>query len=131
MAAWVGVRMAALDFVCMGGGALLAPRVVRGSICWHTVCSTLSTPCPSHATVHCPPPPSPLSPPPQITPLFLAAQKGHTKVCKLLVENGANPNQPSYIEGTTELCTPAEVWGRCGSVDKVWKPVSIPASPVT
>lgn len=44
-----------------------------------------------------------------ITPLFLAAQRGHTKVCKLLVENGANPNQPSYIQGTTELCTPAEV----------------------
>ncbi|GAX81216.1 hypothetical protein CEUSTIGMA_g8648.t1 [Chlamydomonas eustigma] len=44
-----------------------------------------------------------------ITPLFLAAQKGNTKVCKILVQNGANPNQPSYIQGTTELCTPAEV----------------------
>jgi len=44
-----------------------------------------------------------------ITPLFLAAQRGHSKVCKLLVENGANPNQPSFIQGTTELCTPAEV----------------------
>ena len=39
---------------------------------------------------------------------------GNTKVCKLLVENGANPNQPSYIKGSTELCTPAEVWV-CGS----------------
>ncbi len=47
--------------------------------------------------------------PPQITPLFLAAQRGNTKVCKLLVENGANPNQPSYIEGSAELCTPAQV----------------------
>eukprot|EP00798_Chlamydomonas_sp_ICE-L_P026757 gene26757-4335_t len=44
-----------------------------------------------------------------ITPLFLAAQRGRTKVCKLLIENGANPNQPSYIENSTELCTPAQV----------------------
>lgn len=44
-----------------------------------------------------------------ITPLFLAAQRGHLKVCKLLVENGAKPNQPSYIAGSTDLCTPAQV----------------------
>ena len=44
-----------------------------------------------------------------ITPLFLAAQRGHLKVCKLLVENGAKPNQPSYITGSTDLCTPAQV----------------------
>ncbi|KAG1673563.1 hypothetical protein FOA52_003863 [Chlamydomonas sp. UWO 241] len=44
-----------------------------------------------------------------VTPLFLAAQRGHSKVCKLLVENGANPKQPAYLADTTELCTPADV----------------------
>mmetsp|Transcript_305 Transcript_305/g.767 ORF Transcript_305/g.767 Transcript_305/m.767 type:complete len:421 (-) Transcript_305:624-1886(-) len=44
-----------------------------------------------------------------ITPLFLAAQRGRTKVVKLLVENGANPAQPAWVQGTTDLCMPAEV----------------------
>jgi hypothetical protein len=30
---------------------------------------------------------------------------------KMLVQQGANPAQPAYIQGTTELCTPAAVRG--------------------
>lgn len=44
-----------------------------------------------------------------ITPLFLAAQRGNYEVAKLLVENGANPVQPCFIQGSAELCTPGEV----------------------
>ena len=34
----------------------------------------------------------------QITALFLAAQKGHGEIAKLLVNNGASPVQPSFIQ---------------------------------
>ncbi|PNW81148.1 hypothetical protein CHLRE_07g344300v5 [Chlamydomonas reinhardtii] len=44
-----------------------------------------------------------------ITALFLAAQRGHGEIVKLLVTNGASPIQPCFIQGSTELCTPAEV----------------------
>ncbi|GLC67233.1 hypothetical protein PLESTF_000531700 [Pleodorina starrii] len=44
-----------------------------------------------------------------ITALFLAAQRGHTEIVKLLVTNGASPVQPCFIQGSTELCTPSEV----------------------
>ncbi|KAL6751686.1 hypothetical protein V8C86DRAFT_657845 [Haematococcus lacustris] len=44
-----------------------------------------------------------------ITPLFLAAQAGNMDVVKLLVQSGANPTQPSYIQGKADLCTPAQV----------------------
>ncbi|GFR44135.1 hypothetical protein Agub_g5300 [Astrephomene gubernaculifera] len=44
-----------------------------------------------------------------ITALFLAAQRGHGEIVKLLVTNGASPVQPCFIQGSTELCTPAEV----------------------
>lgn len=44
-----------------------------------------------------------------ITALFLAAQRGHSEIVKLLVDNGASPVQPCFIQGSTELCTPAEV----------------------
>ncbi|GFH18761.1 ANK_REP_REGION domain-containing protein, partial [Haematococcus lacustris] len=43
-----------------------------------------------------------------ITPLFLAAQAGNMDVVKLLVQSGANPTQPSYIQGKADLCTPAQ-----------------------
>ena len=35
------------------------------------------------------------------------------------METSVNPSQPSYIEGTTELCTPAEVGGTCGGHDSL------------
>ncbi|KAG2492037.1 hypothetical protein HYH03_009766 [Edaphochlamys debaryana] len=44
-----------------------------------------------------------------ITPLFLAAQRGHSEIVKLLVNEGASPVQPCFIQGSTELCTPQEV----------------------
>ncbi|KXZ54641.1 hypothetical protein GPECTOR_4g707 [Gonium pectorale] len=44
-----------------------------------------------------------------ITALFLAAQRGQGEIVKLLVTNGASPVQPCFIQGSTELCTPAEV----------------------
>ncbi|MEW5303672.1 MAG: hypothetical protein WDW36_006342 [Sanguina aurantia] len=44
-----------------------------------------------------------------ISPLFLAAQRGHLEVAKLLVENGANASTPCFIQGSTEVCTPREV----------------------
>ncbi|KAG2442162.1 hypothetical protein HYH02_009650 [Chlamydomonas schloesseri] len=44
-----------------------------------------------------------------ITALFLASQRGHGEIVKLLVTNGASPVQPCFIQGSTELCTPAEV----------------------
>lgn len=58
-----------------------------------------------HPFLHC----ARLWHPVQITPLFLAAQRGHMEACRLLVENGANPLQPCYIQGTAELCTPQQV----------------------
>lgn len=39
----------------------------------------------------------------QITPLFLAAQRGHFEVAKLLVDNGANPAMPCFIQVLARL----------------------------
>ncbi|GIL66974.1 hypothetical protein Vafri_20472 [Volvox africanus] len=44
-----------------------------------------------------------------ITALFLAAQRGHAEIVKLLVTNGACPVKPCFIQGSAEVCTPAEV----------------------
>lgn len=47
-------------------------------------------------------PPIPPNPGPcaclQITALFLAAQRGHSEIVKLLVDNGASPVQPCFIQ---------------------------------
>ncbi len=53
-------------------------------------------------------------PPLQITALFLAAQRGHSEVVRLLVDNGASPVQPCFIQ-VGALHPAAHPNGRCRS----------------
>ena len=44
-----------------------------------------------------------------VTPLYLAAQEGHTEVCKLLLDHGADMNQKCCIPSTGEVFGPDDI----------------------
>lgn len=44
-----------------------------------------------------------------VTPLYLAAQEGHTEVCKLLLDYGADMNQKCCIPSTGEVFGPEDI----------------------
>jgi len=50
---------------------------------------------------------------PQVTPIFLAAQKNNVAVIKSLLEHGANPTIKSFSWNSKESCTPAQVGVHC------------------
>lgn len=44
-----------------------------------------------------------------VTPLYIAAQQGFIDICKLLVENGADPDASCRCGGTGDSFTPAQI----------------------